>query len=125
MPDYTVVNLRELENMSVKYGHSEDMEARFATQPLKLKESGLGIQKVLPGHTIPYLHKHAVQEEVVIIVQGSGFILLDDEKVELKTWDAVRVPPEIVRTVGAGPDGLEMLIVGAPNNGTNDIEMIH
>lgn len=120
MADYTVVNLHELENMSVKFGHDKDMEARFATKPLQLKASGLGMQKVLPGRTIPFKHKHAEQEEVFIIVAGEGAILIDDESVELKTWDAVRVPPEAVRTVRAGPRGLDMIIVGAPYNGDND-----
>lgn len=124
MADYTVINLRELENMSAKFGHDKDMEARFATKPLKLEKSGLGIQKVLPNRTIPFKHKHAEQEEVFIIISGSGSIQLDDDSVELTTWDAVRVPPEVVRTVSAGPDGLEMIIIGAPYTGNNDVQMV-
>ena len=125
MADYTVINLRELENMSPKFKHDKDMEARFATKPLQLQKSGLGIQKVLQGRAIPFKHKHAEQEEVFIIIAGSGSIMLDEELVELKTWDAVRVPPEVARTVSAGPDGLEMIIVGAPYTGSNDVEIIH
>jgi uncharacterized cupin superfamily protein len=125
MADYTKINLRELENMSVKYGHGEDMEARFATKPLQLQKSGLGMQRVLPNRRIPFKHKHVQQEEVVIVVAGNGSIELDDTTVELKTWDAVRVPPEAVRTVIGGPDGLEMLIVGAPYTDKSDIVMIH
>jgi uncharacterized cupin superfamily protein len=124
MTDYTRINLHELENMSVKYGHGEDMEVRFATKHLGLTKSGLGLQKVLPGRTIPFKHKHAEQEEVFIIVAGSGMMHLNDEKVELRTWDAVRVAPEVVRTVEAGPDGLEMIIVGAPHTVTNDAIML-
>lgn len=124
MANYTVVNLRELENMALKYGHDRDMEARFATKPLQLQHSGLGFQKILPGRAIPFKHKHEKQEEVFIVLSGSGWILLDEEKIELKPWDAVRVPPEVVRTVGAGSDGLEMIIIGAPYDGSNDAVMI-
>lgn len=124
MPDYTLINLRELENMAPRYKHDKDMEARFATKPLALTASGLGFQKIHPGRSIPFKHKHARQEEVFIIVAGSGSIRLDDETVELRAWDAVRVPPEVVRTVEAGADGLEILIVGAPYDGTNDAIMI-
>lgn len=124
MTDYTIINLRELENMSVKHGHGQDMEARFATKPLQLQKSGLGFQKVLPGRSIPFKHKHSEQEEVFIIVDGDGRIVLDDEVVELKTWDAVRVPPEVIRTVEAGSKGLEMIIIGAPYTGKNDAELI-
>ena len=42
---------------------------------------------------------------------------LDDEIVELKQWDAVRVPPGTWRGYEAGPNGLEILVVGAPNLG--------
>jgi hypothetical protein len=43
--------------------------------------------------------------------------LLDDEIVELKEWDAVRVPPGTWRGYEAGPEGLEILVIGAPNLG--------
>jgi hypothetical protein len=42
---------------------------------------------------------------------------LDDEIVELAEWDAVRVPPGTWRGYEAGPEGLELLVVGAPNLG--------
>jgi mannose-6-phosphate isomerase-like protein (cupin superfamily) len=42
---------------------------------------------------------------------------LDDEIVELKEWDAVRVPPGTWRGYEAGPEGLELLVVGEPNLG--------
>ena len=42
---------------------------------------------------------------------------LDDEIVELKEWDAVRVPPGTWRGYEAGPKGLEILVIGAPISG--------
>ena len=42
---------------------------------------------------------------------------IDDEIVELKEWDAVRVPPGTWRGYEAGPEGLEILVIGAPNLG--------
>jgi hypothetical protein len=41
----------------------------------------------------------------------------DDEIVELEGWDAVRVPPGTWRGYEAGPEGLEILVIGAPNLG--------
>lgn len=123
MSDYTHLNLKQLENMSPKYGHAKDMEARFATKPLGLTTSGLGLQKVLPGRTIPFTHRHKVQEEVFIVVAGSGVIHLDDDAVQLAQWDAVRVAPSVVRTLEGGPDGLEVLITGAPQTEAGDTVM--
>src|SRR5438045_8961781 len=42
---------------------------------------------------------------------------LDDEIVELKEWDVVRVPPGTWRGYEAGPEGLEIIVIGAPNLG--------
>ena len=42
---------------------------------------------------------------------------LDDEIVELGELDAVRVPPGTWRGYEAGPDGLELLVFGAPSLG--------
>ena len=36
---------------------------------------------------------------------------------QLEEWDAVRVPPGMWRGYEAGPQGLEILVVGAPNLG--------
>jgi hypothetical protein len=38
-----------------------------------------------------------------VVVRGSGRMKVDDEVVELKEWDAVRVPPGTWRGYEAGP----------------------
>ncbi len=52
-----------------------------------------------------------------VVVGGSGRMKLDNEIVELEAWDAVRVPPGTWRGYEAGPDGLEILVIGAPSLG--------
>ena len=51
------------------------------------------------------------------VVRGSGRMKVDEEIVELKEWDAVRVPPGTWRGYEAGPKGLEILVIGAPSLG--------
>ena len=70
-----------------------------------------------PGYRFPYGHTHRQQEEVYVVLRGSGRMKLDDEIVELREWDAVRVAPGTWRGYEAGPDGLEILVIGAPNLG--------
>ena len=48
-----------------------------------------------------------------MVVRGSGRMKLDDEIVELEEWDAVRVPPGTWRGYEAGPEGLEILVIGS------------
>ncbi len=96
-----------------------DLVFRAATAALGLEQSGLTYQRVPPGYRFPYGHTHETQEEVYVVVRGGGRMKLDDEVVELREWDAVRVPPGTWRGYEAGPDGLEALVIGAPSLGEN------
>ena len=98
------------------------LEFRAATRPLELEESALSYQRIPPGYRFPYGHTHVAQEEVYVVVRGSGRMKLDDEIVEIKEWDAVRVPPGAWRGYEAGPEGLELLVIGAPNLGEDPRE---
>jgi mannose-6-phosphate isomerase-like protein (cupin superfamily) len=115
---FTHTNIkRDLEDIgSVFDGHPE-LEFRAATKPLELEKGALTYQRVPAGYRFPYGHSHETQEEVYVVVSGGGRMKLDDEIVELAAWDAVRVPPGTWRGYEAGPDGLELLVVGAPNLG--------
>ncbi len=53
-----------------------------------------------------------MQEEAYVVVGGSGRVKLDDEVVELRRWDVVRVAAATVRGFDAGPDGLELIAIG-------------
>jgi mannose-6-phosphate isomerase-like protein (cupin superfamily) len=123
MSDYTKVNLHEVEDMAPRFGFAPDMEARFARRPLELEKSGLGYYRVAPNFRIPFGHRHGEQEEVYLIVSGSARMKLDDDVVELKTWDALRVPGDTMRAFEAGPDGAEIVAFGAPNTDNKDAEM--
>lgn len=115
---FTLKNIREdLEDVGSNFDGPPDLEFRLATKSLDLEQSGLGYQRVPPGYRFPYGHTHQKQEEVYVVVGGSGRMKLDDEIVDLGTWDAVRVAPGTWRGYEAGPDGLEILVIGAPNLG--------
>ena len=88
-----------------RFDGAPDLEFRLATEALELEQSGLGYQRVPPGYRFPYGHTHKKQEEVYVVVRGSGRMKLDDEIVELKEWDVVRVPPGTWRGYEAGPEG--------------------
>jgi mannose-6-phosphate isomerase-like protein (cupin superfamily) len=116
---YTIVNLKEVEDQAPRFGVAPNLEARFATVPLGLEKSGISYQRFAPNFRFPFGHKQKQQEELYVLLSGSGRVKLDDEIVELKTWDAVRVPPEIMRCFEAGPEGVEILAFGAPHAGSS------
>ena len=70
---------------------SPDMEFRTARVPLELENSGVSFFRLEPNFRVPFGHTHNEQEEVYILVEGSARLKLDDEILELKPWDAVRI----------------------------------
>jgi mannose-6-phosphate isomerase-like protein (cupin superfamily) len=124
MSEYTVVNMKEVEDQAEKFGLSPDLEARFARVPLEAELIGITYQRLAPNLKLPWGHNHKTQEEVYVLVSGSARAKLGDEIVELKPWDAVRVHKDTMRTFEGGNEGAEFLVVGAPNTGPGDAEMV-
>jgi len=122
MSDYTKVNLREVENMAPKFDMPAEMEARFARTPIEGETLGLSLFTLAPNFRIPFAHKHETQEEVYVVVRGSGRIKIEDDIVELGQWDAVRIPKDTMRAVEAGPDGIEYVAFGAGED-PKEVEM--
>lgn len=117
---FTLKNLKhDLDDVGSNFNGPSDLEFRLATDDLELAQSGLCYQSIPPGYRFPYGHTHKVQEEVYVVVRGSGRMKVDDEIVEVREWDAVRVPPGTWRGYEAGPDGLEIMVIGAPSLGDN------
>ena len=123
MPGYAVRNLKEIEDSAVKFGLSPQMESRFARKELGAETLGLSYQRLAPNVRQPFGHRHEQQEEVYVVLSGGGRVSLDDEVVEVRPWDAVRVAPETARAFEAGPDGLELLAFGAHTVST-DVETV-
>jgi mannose-6-phosphate isomerase-like protein (cupin superfamily) len=121
MADYTLKNLKEVEDSATKFGLSPDLEARFARE-LDLENSGVSYQRLAPGYRAPFGHRHGTQEELYVILSGGGRVKLDDEIVDVRQWDAIRVPKDTMRNFEAGPEGLELLAFGAPSTGLQDAE---
>jgi mannose-6-phosphate isomerase-like protein (cupin superfamily) len=120
---FTLRNLkRDLEDVGSVFDGNPGLEFRMATKALGLERSGLTYQRVPPNYRFPYGHTHATQEEVYVVVGGSGRMKVDDEIADLREYDAVRVPPGAWRGYEAGPDGLELLVIGAPSLGDGQRE---
>ena len=123
MAAYTKVNLKEVEDQAPRFGLSPHIEARMARVALDLENAGVSYQRLAPNFRVPFGHKHKQQEEIYVLVSGSARMKLDDEVIDLKQWDAVRVPKETMRSFEGGPDGAELIAIGAPNTGPGDADM--
>ncbi|MFI4977221.1 MAG: hypothetical protein ACHQC8_00865 [Solirubrobacterales bacterium] len=111
MGDFTITNLLEVEDSAVKSG--ADLEARFARQHMDSEHLGVSHFRFGPGFRSPFGHSHREQEEAYVVLGGSGRVRLDDEIVELRRWDVVRVAPQVVRGFEGGAEGMELLAIGS------------
>jgi mannose-6-phosphate isomerase-like protein (cupin superfamily) len=122
---YTRVNLKDdVEDMAPKFGLAPGLESRFARVPLELRNAGLSYFKMAPGFRVPFGHVHSEQEEAYLVISGSARIKLDDEIVEARQWDVVRVAPGVWRGMEGGSEGAEIVAFGAPNTENKDSEMV-
>jgi mannose-6-phosphate isomerase-like protein (cupin superfamily) len=114
---YTIFNLREAEDMAAKHGFGEAQEARFPWRELDAESTGVALLRIKPGQRQPFAHRHDKAEEIYVVLSGAGRIKLGDDVFDLKEMDAIRISPWIVRSLAAGPDGLEVLAFGPRHDG--------
>jgi mannose-6-phosphate isomerase-like protein (cupin superfamily) len=120
--DYTITNLKQAED---SFSESDrDIEARFGRKHLDSEHLGVSYFRYGPDYRSRSGHHHREQEEVYVVVGGSGRIRLGDEIVDIKQWDAIRVAPPVVRAFEGGPEGLELIAIGSdrPEEGDGELD---
>jgi quinol monooxygenase YgiN/mannose-6-phosphate isomerase-like protein (cupin superfamily) len=96
-----------------RYELAEVGEARYVREQLGARQIGLTHYRLRPGRSQGWAHRHAVAEEIYVVLNGSGSIGVDEERLELRPLDAVRVAPGSARELAAGDEGLEILAFGS------------
>ena len=119
---YTIRNLREVEDLAARHGFSETQEARFPRGDLGAQTTGVAYLILRPGKRQPFAHRHKQAEEIYVVLAGTGRIKLDDEIIDVRPLDAIRLGPQVGRALEAGPEGLEVLAFGPRHE--NDAEII-
>jgi quercetin dioxygenase-like cupin family protein len=111
MPSYTIKNMMDIEDATP--ADMPQLEGRFARSQLDSRELGLSHFRYGAGFRAPMGHSHREQEEIYVVISGSGRVKLDDDVCDVRQWDVVRVAPEVVRAFEASDDGLELVVVAS------------
>ena len=116
--DYAIKNFDDIETSG-----TDEIDGRFSRKVLDSTELGVSRWRYEPGTQTPG-HRHEVQEEVYAVINGSGRVKLDDEIIEVKQWDVIRVAPKVARGFEAGPNGLEIIAAGGRKPEGGDGELV-
>ena len=117
MSEYVKINIGEVEDMAPQYGMSELGEARFARGALGAERIGLAYYKLNPGQRLGFGHRHGEDEEVYLVLSGSGRFKVDDEVFEIGSHDLVFVPPHAMRSWECDDGGMELVAFGGHTEG--------
>jgi mannose-6-phosphate isomerase-like protein (cupin superfamily) len=109
--DYTILSLDDVPDA---FGGQYPGAMRFLTQPLGNRQIAI-THRVMPpgsGGKGSYGHRHKTQEEVYYLISGTLEFKLGDDVVDVPAGSAVRVAPEVVRSIwNEGPEDAALIIV--------------
>lgn len=105
---YSVVNVNDIE------GAGPGGAVRFVRKQLGVEAFGINWFEVPPDmEGIEHDESDSGQEEVNVIVRGSGSYRIEGEVVPFVEGAVFRFDPGTTRQILAGPEGLTMIAVGA------------
>ena len=105
---YSVVNVHDLP------AEGPGGAVRFVRRALGAEAFGINWFEAPPGMAGPeHDETESAQEEVNVVVRGSGCYRVDGAEVPLREGTVCRFDPETTRQLVAGPDGITMIAVGA------------
>ncbi len=106
MADYTA---KSIDDMETFYGGL----FRKARAELGVTSFGLGVVELAPNAENHPDHDHpGAQEEVFVVLRGTGEIVIDGETIPLAPESIVRVGPDAKRQIKPGADGMRLLAIG-------------
>ena len=105
---YSLVNVDELE------GEGPGGAVRFVRRRLGLEAFGINWFELGPNTAgREHNEEETRQEEVVVVIRGSGWYRVDGEEVAVRPGTVLRFDPDTTRVPSAGPDGMTFIAVGA------------
>jgi mannose-6-phosphate isomerase-like protein (cupin superfamily) len=80
----------------------------FLKQLLDLTSAEISVNMLLPGQSIPFYHKHRLNEEIYIFIRGQGEFQVDKHVFPVSEGTVVRVDPQGERCIRSTSDVEEL-----------------
>ena len=86
-------------------------------EALGLTGAEISINSLPAGASVPFVHSHKQNEEIYGIVEGTGYAMIDGDKISLKAGDWLRVSPAAKRQFFASPEtGIKYVCIQVKEN---------
>jgi quinol monooxygenase YgiN/mannose-6-phosphate isomerase-like protein (cupin superfamily) len=118
---FAIVNFDDVDDAAQRFGFGETGEARFARADLGAVTTGVSLHRLRPGARQAFGHLHHRDEELYMVLAGTGQVAVDHEVRAVERLDVIRVAPGSTRAFEAGPDGLEVLAMGTHHPGDAEV----
>lgn len=109
---YTLDQIGALENLDQRNFRGLPGK-HFVGNDLGLTGCEVSINKLPAGKGMPFVHAHKKNEELYIVLRGSGTFYVDGEELPLTEGSLVRVAPEGARALTAGNEDLYFICIQA------------
>ena len=84
---------------------------------LNLTGAEVSVNALPAGASVPFVHSHKQNEEIYGILEGKGEVVIDDERVELKVGDWLRISPKAKRQFFASKQsGMKYICIQVKEN---------
>lgn len=107
MPHTTVVEAgpwQSLDQHVFEHGPTRAPGKLFVKEALGATGCEMSLNKLPAGAAYPFTHRHQRNEELYVVVSGSGEFYADGQLIPLSEGTVLRVAPEGVRAIRAGAD---------------------
>jgi quercetin dioxygenase-like cupin family protein len=105
---YSVVNIEDIE------GAGPGGAVRFVRRELGVEAFGINWFELAPNaEGREHSEQDSQQEEVNVVIEGSGRWRIDGDEVEVRRGTVLRFDPDTTRCPIAGADGMTFVAVGA------------
>ena len=99
-----------LENIGKLSGVTDKL---FEKEKLGLTGMVISINNLAANEGNPFVHTHQQNEELYIVIKGSGVFYADGEEFGVQEGSLIRVEPEAERAIAAGGQGMTYICIQA------------
>uniref|UniRef100_D5X2H1 Cupin 2 conserved barrel domain protein n=1 Tax=Thiomonas intermedia (strain K12) TaxID=75379 RepID=D5X2H1_THIK1 len=112
---HTLYQIGPLENLD-RHNYRGVPGKYFVGDNLGLTGCEVSLNRLPAGRGMPFVHAHKKNEELYVVLRGTGFFYVDGEEFPVSEGTLVRVAPEGARVITAGSEDLYFICIQVEAN---------